>query len=185
MIATFLFFGFNIQNVIATDCDILSNALTSFSSTVKNEMDKVTDCCQFNGVTCNAQKQIVSLKFSKVINYQLTLEQFFNEIANLSQLSTIELSNITGKINAGLPSTIGNLKSVKNFSSLMGFSSIPESIGNLTNLEKLDLSNNFINGKLPKVLASLSNLKYLDLSDNHIKGYIPYEFKNLNKLENL
>jgi hypothetical protein len=46
-------------------------------------------------------------------------------------------------------------------------------VGNLKNLESLDLSNNSFNGEIPQELSSLSFLGYLNLSFNHLAGRIP------------
>ncbi|OUM60995.1 hypothetical protein PIROE2DRAFT_13111 [Piromyces sp. E2] len=74
------------------ECDILSKAFNSLNSiTLNNELRKVGDCCQFNGVTCNGQKQITGIKLSNVSAYDLNLKAFFEELANLKQLTTLNL----------------------------------------------------------------------------------------------
>lgn len=59
---------------------------------------------------------------------------------------------------------------------------IPSSIGNLTNLEHLDLSANYISGAIPAVLGNLTHLTYLDLSLNELNGTIPTTIFNLANL---
>jgi Leucine-rich repeat (LRR) protein len=63
---------------------------------------------------------------------------------------------------------------------LEGF--IPSSLGNLSNLNFLGLTNNKLSGYIPSSLGNLSNLKYLFLSDNKLSGYIPLELGNLSNL---
>ena len=63
--------------------------------------------------------------------------------------------------------------------------SIPESIGNLTNLQSLSLNLNQLSGSIPSTLGNLSKLTYLDLSENQLSGPIPESIGNLSNLEEL
>ena len=62
---------------------------------------------------------------------------------------------------------------------------IPREIGNLTELEYLDLRGNNLCGYIPEELWSLTNLVHLDLEDNKFFGPIPNEIGNLTHLEYL
>ena len=50
---------------------------------------------------------------------------------------------------------------------------MPPSLGNLTNLEWLDLSSNKLVGEIPIQLADLTSLEILNLSKNCFYGQIP------------
>lgn len=63
--------------------------------------------------------------------------------------------------------------------------SIPAEIGNLGNLQYLDLSVNQITGNLPPEIGFLSNLQTLNLSDNQLTGAIPVGIGNLSLLYNI
>ncbi len=64
--------------------------------------------------------------------------------------------------------------------------SIPSQLGNLFNLEDLDLDNNDLTGSIPSELGNLSNLREdLELSNNRLTGTIPSELGNLSNLEDL
>ncbi|XP_074282111.1 receptor-like protein EIX2 [Silene latifolia] len=64
--------------------------------------------------------------------------------------------------------------------------SLPSSLGQLTNLYYLDLSNNELKGQVPASFVNLSALKYLDLSCNQLRGLIPDDFiGQLNEIEHI
>ena len=89
-------------------------------------------------------------------------------------------SGLTGQI----PESIGNLTNLHGIqlsnNQLTG--QIPESIGNLTNLEYLYLYDNQLTGSIPNEIGDLSNLMYLGLSGNQLNGEIPPEIGNLTNL---
>jgi len=65
------------------------------------------------------------------------------------------------------------------------FGSIPSSFGTLSQLEELNLANNFLSGSIPYQIGNLSNLEVLDLQDNSLSGSLPYEIGNLYYLTTL
>jgi len=62
---------------------------------------------------------------------------------------------------------------------------IPQSIFNLTKLKELVLKNSNIAGPIPSEIGQLENLQYLNLADNFLTGNIPGEIWELIKLETL
>jgi Leucine-rich repeat (LRR) protein len=60
---------------------------------------------------------------------------------------------------------------------------LPENIGNLKTLTKLNLSNNQITN-IPESIGSLTNLKELYLTNNQVK-HLPLSMSNTSKLTNL
>jgi hypothetical protein len=56
-------------------------------------------------------------------------------------------------------------------------------MGNLTNLESLDLSSNMFIGTIPAELTNLNSLAVLNLSNNHLVGEIP-QGKQFNTFSN-
>ncbi|XAR59545.1 Non-specific serine/threonine protein kinase [Bertholletia excelsa] len=62
---------------------------------------------------------------------------------------------------------------------------IPSSLGNLTNLTALYLSDNKLSGIVPPTLGQLFSLSVLDLSQNSLTGPIPLSFGSLGNLTSL
>ena len=63
------------------------------------------------------------------------------------------------------------------------FGNIPPEIGNLTDLEFLNLHSNQLSGGIPLELGNLNNLTFLDLGSNQLIGSIPLEIYTLTDLE--
>ena len=59
---------------------------------------------------------------------------------------------------------------------------IPSNIGNLINLERLDLDRNYLTGEIPSSIGDLSNLNILFLWNNQLTGEIPPSIGNLSNL---
>jgi Leucine-rich repeat (LRR) protein len=92
-------------------------------------------------------------------------------------------SGLTGEI----PETIGNLINLNNLvlynNQLIG--TVPESITNLNNLTWLNLYNNQLTGELPHDIGDLTNLTTLDLGFNQFTGEIPVSLGDLINLNHL
>jgi hypothetical protein len=67
------------------------------------------------------------------------------------------------------------------FNNLTG--TLPSSLGNISNLITLELSENLLSGGIPSTLGQLSNLTGLYLSFNQFSGNIPSELGSLSKLK--
>lgn len=65
-----------------------------------------------------------------------------------------------------------------------GLTKLPTGILTMTNLEKLDISNNKLEGALPAEIRFLQKLKILDISDNAMTG-LPAELGQLSALRML
>jgi Leucine-rich repeat (LRR) protein len=61
--------------------------------------------------------------------------------------------------------------------------SLPSELGNLLNLDQLNLEHNLINGTIPSELGNLVNLNLLALQHNSLAGAIPSELSGLVNLE--
>ncbi|KAJ6386927.1 hypothetical protein OIU78_016791 [Salix suchowensis] len=63
--------------------------------------------------------------------------------------------------------------------------SIPQSFGNLTELQELQLSLNQISGEIPAQLGNCQKITHIELDNNQITGSIPPEIAQIGNLKNL
>ncbi|CAL9007308.1 unnamed protein product [Prunus brigantina] len=62
------------------------------------------------------------------------------------------------------------------------FQWLPGSIGQMSNLVDLDLSENKLSGRIPESIGQMSNLAYLHLSENKLSGRIPESIGQMSNL---
>ena len=96
------------------------------------------------------------------------------------RLSRLDFSNETNEITT-IPESIGNLDELEvvNFSNTQ-ITTIPASLGNLNELKTITWENGQLTGSIPPELGNLTNLMYLQLYDNQLTGSIPVELGNTN-----
>ncbi|XP_010489521.1 PREDICTED: receptor-like protein 12 [Camelina sativa] len=143
-----------------------------------------SDCCSWEGITCNAKSgDVVELD----LRCSFLHGRFHSNssLQNLYSLTTLDLSY--NQFSGQIPTSIGNLSNLiylclsgNNFSNR-----IPSFIGNLTQIVYLDLSFNQFSGQILYSIGNLSHLASLALWSNNLVGEIPSSFGNLNQLENL
>ncbi|KAJ6834366.1 putative LRR receptor-like serine/threonine-protein kinase [Iris pallida] len=100
-----------------------------------------------------------------------------------SNLQTISLSY--NQFTGAIPAELGNITALSTLyigeNELTG-STIPTSIGNLTNLEVLDAGNAYLEGRIPEEFGNLLNLRKLNLGYNSLTGTMPTGLLNATKL---
>ncbi|TXG54852.1 hypothetical protein EZV62_020108 [Acer yangbiense] len=127
-----------------------------------------------------------TLKLSRnIITGEVT--DFINVLSECTNSSLMSLELGYNKLIGSLPVSLGYLNNLRYlhlwYNSFHG--SIPPSIRNLSSLEELYLSGNQMNG-MPESLGQLSALKVLDLSENLWDGVITEaHFMNLSSLTDL
>lgn len=101
------------------------------------------------------------------------------EIGNMTELRNIIL-NFQGQpstLYGPIPNTIGDLVNLETFyageNCLSG--NIPLEMANLINLKELSLYSNKLSGVLPEELADYTDLEYLSLNNNQLEGPITSE----------
>ncbi|KAM3754645.1 hypothetical protein ACB098_03G181800 [Castanea mollissima] len=107
-----------------------------------------SDCCSWDGVTCDTQNgEVIGLDLSKSWLYGP-----LNSNSSLFSLRHLRKLNLDSN----------------NFSS----STIPPEFGQLVRLTHLNLSFSFLHGRIPLEISWLANLVSLDLSLNHFENFV-------------
>lgn len=109
-------------------------------------------------------------------------------IEPLMNIKTLEiLSAWSCDLSGTIPNSIGDITNLRliSFRNNSFTGTIPPSIGNLEKLYFLDLAINKISGTIPSQLGSLKNLTTFYLHENNIGGTIPPIFDNFENLTHL
>ena len=106
----------------------------------------------------------------------------WGEDYSIKNTTRLDLFGLTGTI----PPRIGDLTNLE-YLELSGdlIGGIPSEIGNLTNLTNLHLNHNQLTGEIPSEIGNLTNLTHLFLNYNELTGEIPLELGNLTNLKYL
>ncbi|VYS56971.1 unnamed protein product [Arabidopsis thaliana] len=167
-----------------------------------------SDCCNWEGVTCNAKSgEVIELNLScsslhgrfhsnssiRNLHFLTTLDlshndfegQITSSIENLSHLTSLDLSY--NRFSGQILNSIGNLSRLTYLNLFFNeFSGqILNSIGNLSRLTYLNLFINEFSGQIPSSIGNLSHLTFLDLSGNRFFGQFPSSIGGLSNLTNL
>ncbi|KAK4271229.1 hypothetical protein QN277_019952 [Acacia crassicarpa] len=90
-------------------------------------------------------------------------------------------ANLSGQLVAQL-GQLPNLQYLELYSNKIT-GKIPDEFGNLTNLVSLDLYTNRISGSIPKTFGNLQKLRFLRLNNNTLSGAIPITLTTVNSLQ--
>ncbi|KAJ0267011.1 Leucine-rich repeat receptor-like serine/threonine-protein kinase RGI4 [Hirschfeldia incana] len=114
--------------------------------------------CKWVGIRCNARGQVSEIQL-QVMDFQGPLPA-----TNLLQLKSLTSLRLTSVNLTGL---------------------IPKELGDLPELEVLDLADNSLSGEIPIEIFKVKKLKTLSLNTNNLEGAIPSELGNLTNLVEL
>ncbi|KAK6945670.1 Leucine-rich repeat-containing N-terminal, plant-type [Dillenia turbinata] len=97
-----------------------------------------------------------------------------SDIASLSELQTLDLSNNAG-LSGSLTPSIGSLTklSILILDGCSFSGQIPDTIGSLKELTYLSMYSNHFTGSIPASIGNLINLYWLDVTNNNLTGNIP------------
>ncbi|KAK8568362.1 hypothetical protein V6N12_006916 [Hibiscus sabdariffa] len=90
-------------------------------------------------------------------------------------------ANLSGELVAQL-GQLSNLQYLELYANNIS-GTIPEEFGNLTNLVSLDLYVNALTGGIPTTLRKLTKLRFLRLNNNTLKGQIPMSLTTITSLQ--
>ncbi|KAJ7968725.1 Receptor-like protein kinase [Quillaja saponaria] len=131
--------------------------------------------------------QFLNLETNNLTNDPVSSDiSFLSSLTRCKQLKVLSLAQ--NPLHGKLPNSVGNFSS-----SFQDFymwdceitGSIPQEIGNLSGLIRLDFSGNDIGGSIPTKIKELMNLQQLNLEENRLDGSFPDEFCQLKNLDGL
>ncbi|KAK1361752.1 hypothetical protein POM88_046226 [Heracleum sosnowskyi] len=170
-----------------------------FNSTLSTKLvswNQNTDCCTWEGVTCNISNtsHVIGLDINSnsisgcVLNSTssslsgLRLQQF-PDLRYLPSLITLDLAE--NQLSGEMPNWIWNVGNG-------GLRFLNLSVNQLEKLQEpyviftsIDISNNQFEGNIPHTIGELKSFKSLNLSHNPLSGSIPNSFGTLKLLETL
>ncbi|KAK1412428.1 hypothetical protein QVD17_33673 [Tagetes erecta] len=160
-----IFFGLH-TSLVSGQCQVnehstliqLKNTVqfdSSLSTKLVSWNPNATDCCNWRGVTCNVNGQVIGLDLSS---------------------ETIS----TGIDDSSVLFNLKNLESLNLAANSFKFIEIPSRIGSLTGLSYLNLANSGFSGQIPEELSRLSRLEVLDLSNPNGFYVIPLKLEKPN-----
>ncbi len=123
-----------------------------------------------------------------------TEESWYGVEVTDGHVTSLEMSGDGNNLKGFIPHSIGDLRFLQVL--VFGCSSgdqepnciggrIPDSIGNLTNLWRLEFNNCWFEGDIPEEIGYLASLRELTLYGNRLTGLIPETLGNLSNLEKL
>ncbi|XP_022884838.1 receptor protein-tyrosine kinase CEPR1-like [Olea europaea var. sylvestris] len=121
------------------------------------------------------------------LSYNHFTGEFPLSVTNLTDLEVLNFNENGGLDLWYLPENISRLTKLESMilTTCMLQGEIPASVGNMTSLIDLELSGNYLSGRIPKGLGRLKNLRQLELYYNKLEGEIPEELGNLTALVDL
>lgn len=148
-------------------------------------------CLSLNAQINSSEKQVLLDFYASTNGDSWTQSWDLNQPASewhgitIKENSVVGISMLFNNIEGEIPTSIGQLNNLEvlelSFNKLYG--TLPIELGNLQNLKLLAFNGNGLNGTIPSSLGKLSNLTQLHLSSNYFSGELPETITNLEQLE--
>ncbi|MBA0812089.1 hypothetical protein Gohar_026085 [Gossypium harknessii] len=148
--------------------------------------DVATPPCQPSAKISDSLLKLPYLRTLSIFNCFVTSTvmlspTLFGALSSLEHLSLQSNPSLSGNV----PPSLGNLTRLRVLSlsqnNLQG--NIPGELGWLVNLEQLDLSYNNLSGEIPQEIEGLKSLAILELSSNDLTGVLPFALGQLQHLQ--
>jgi len=170
------------------DFDISYNCIDCNGVKIKN-----FNCAEstMNKDTCDVDYKTNTSEECKYINSLLGEEESYNCCDNPDVICQdghiILIMTYDSNLSGSIPESIGNLTYLEqiNISGNHLSGSIPESIGKLTKLKLLALGNNELSGSIPESIGNLTEVEAITLNNNNLSGSIPESIGKLTLLQQL
>ncbi|TVU48803.1 hypothetical protein EJB05_00078, partial [Eragrostis curvula] len=167
----------------------------------------------FNDIRGGFPSGVLNCTFLEVLN--VSFSSVSGAVPDLSPMRSLRVLDMSNNLFTGaFPTSIGNVTTLEvvNFNENPGFDvwrppetaftalknlrvlilstssmrgGVPAWLGNMTSLTDLELSGNYLTGRIPKELGRLPNLQLLELYYNLLEGEIPEELGNLTRLTDI
>ncbi|KAI3732353.1 hypothetical protein L1987_63557 [Smallanthus sonchifolius] len=173
------------------DLEVLSLSNCDLSGPLDDSLQKLKSLSviylPFNNLSAPVPDFFANFKNLTVMNLGACnlIGTFPEKVFQLQNLNILDIS-ANWNLNGSLPDFAMNGSFQSLVLSHTGFSGgIPESIGNLKNLSRIDLWRSNFSGNIPESMGKLTQLVYLDLSSNRFIGQIPsfQKCKNLTRVD--
>ncbi|KAH7518551.1 hypothetical protein FEM48_Zijuj09G0183500 [Ziziphus jujuba var. spinosa] len=175
-------------NALKTNLADPNNVLQSWDATLVNP-------CTWFHVTCNSENSVTRVDLGNA-NLSGQLVSQLGQLLNLQYLLQVCGGSCHCKVQLSMTlfhayaviSSIYLLITESTFLDRELYSNnisgtIPEELGNLTNLVSLDLYLNNLSGSIPTTLGNLQKLRFLRLNNNSLSGNIPMSLTTVTSLQ--
>ncbi|KAI3522265.1 hypothetical protein L1887_11769 [Cichorium endivia] len=162
------------------------SGITADPSAILSSWKPATDCCTWNGISCQAPNNRVN---SISLYGQLDKSNSYlsgtisSSLSKLRFLDGIYFVN-TRKLSGPFPGVLFHLPNLQfvyiENNTLSG--PLPENLGNLTKLYALSLEGNRFSGSIPSSISKLTGLSQLKLGGNRLTGTVPDGIRRLKSL---